>query len=60
MNPIVTIQLPGLGLAQGETVEPLDPRGFVPSDIHGNIAIRDGATVMVGKPVPKIRKNEGQ
>ena len=29
MNPIVTIQLPGRGLAQGETVEPADERGFV-------------------------------
>ena len=27
MNPIVTIQLPGRGLAQGETVEPADERG---------------------------------
>lgn len=59
MKPIVTIQLPGRILAQGETVEPLDTRGFIRSDMHGNVAIRDGATVLVGKPVPKIR-NEGQ
>lgn len=29
MNPIVTIQLPGRGLAQGKTVEPADERGFI-------------------------------
>ena len=56
MNPIVTIQLPGLGLAQGETVEHADERGFVGADMHGNVAIRDGSTVWVGKPVPKIRR----
>ena len=59
MNPIVTIQLPGRILAQGETVEPADERGYVRSDMHGNVAVTDGATVWVGKPVPKIR-NEGR
>ena len=56
MNPIVTIQLPGRGLAQGETVNPADERGFVRADMRGNIAVTDGATVWVGKPVPKIRR----
>lgn len=51
MNPIVTIHLPGRGLAQGETVEPADERGFVRADMRGNIAVTDGATVWVGKPV---------
>ncbi len=38
MNPIVTIQLLGRGLAQGETVEPADERGFVQADMRGEFA----------------------
>lgn len=38
MNPIVTIQLPGRGLAQGETVNPADERGFVRADMRGEFA----------------------
>ena len=38
MNPIVTIQLLGRGLAQGETVNPADERGFVRADMHGEFA----------------------
>lgn len=54
-HPIVTIQMAGRILAQGETVEPAE-HGYIPSDMHGNVAIRDGDRVLVGKPIEKVRK----
>lgn len=57
-HPIVTVMGPGRTLSQGPTILPLDVRGFVPSDMHGNVAIDAGGVIITGKPVPSIRRGD--
>ena len=57
-HPYVTLQGPGLTLSQGPSRHPLDVRGFVPSDMHGNVSIDLGDKIIAGKPVPSFRRDE--
>lgn len=35
----------------------MDPRGFIPTDMHGNVTIRLGETkTMSGRPVAVVRR----
>lgn len=52
---IVTIIVAGGIYAQGETAEPVDERGFVRTDMHGFLEIRDGKRILVGKPIEPVR-----
>lgn len=57
-HPIVTIKLPGRGLAQGETVRPIDELGNIPSDMHGVVQINAGGAIVSGKPVLRVGRRE--
>lgn len=57
-HKIVTIIVAGGVYAQGETAEPLDPRGFIQADMHGYVEIRDGKRILVGKPIEPVRSKE--
>lgn len=59
-HPIVTVQLPGRGLAQGETVLPLDALGNIPCDMHGVVAINASGAIVAGKPVLRVGKQQKQ
>lgn len=55
---IACVEVAGTITAQGTTLEPPDARGFVKTDMHGRLAIDVGGKVVVGNPIPSIRRPE--
>lgn len=53
---IACVEIAGAVTAQGTTLEPPDVRGFIKTDMHGRLAIDVGGKVVVGKPIPSIRR----
>lgn len=45
----------GRTIAQGPVTSGVDPRGFIKTDMHGNISIDAGGVNVAGKPVPSRR-----
>ena len=61
LHPIVTVLLPGQVIAQGPTVEEVDPRrpNVLPIDMHGKLAVDIGGGLRaVGYPVRPLRREE--
>jgi hypothetical protein len=56
-HPIVTVQISPYISAQGPTEDETDyRRGFLPTDMHGKLAVRTGEkTIAVGKPIRSVR-----
>lgn len=53
---IACVEVAGGVIAQGITLEPLDVRGFVKTDMHGRLAIDCGGKIVVGRPVHSVRR----
>ncbi|AEI70898.1 hypothetical protein [EBPR podovirus 2] len=56
---IACVEIAGTITAQGTTLEPPDARGFVKTDMHGRLAIDIGGRIVVGKPIPSVRRSTG-
>ncbi len=56
---IACVEIAGGIIAQGTTLEPPDARGFVKTDMHGRLAIDIGGRIVVGKPIPSVRRSTG-
>lgn len=56
--PICCVIVAGTIIAQGRVVEPLDVRGFIKSDMHGRVAIDVGGRIVVGYPIPSVRRGD--
>ncbi len=56
---IVTVVVAGDVYAQGSPVLPMDPRGFHRTDMHGMMSIDIGGKIVVGRPVPSVRRGNG-
>lgn len=53
---IACVEVAGGIIAQGMTLEPPDPRGFIKTDMHGRLAIDIGGKIIVGRPIPSVRR----
>lgn len=53
---IACVEVAGGIVAQGYTLDPPDPRGFVKTDMHGRLAIDIGGKIIVGRPIPSVRR----
>ena len=56
---IACVEVAGGIIAQGATLEPPDARGFVKTDMHGRLAIDCGGKIVVGRPIPSVRRCDG-
>lgn len=56
---IACVEVAGGIIAQGATLEPPDARGFVKTDMHGRLAIDCGGKIVVGRPIPSVRRCNG-
>lgn len=54
LHPIVTIRWCSSIYVQGPTLEPMDRRGFVKSDMHGRVGIRLGNETYWGRPIEQV------
>lgn len=55
---IACVQTAGDVYAQGLTLGPMDRRGFIKTDMHGRLAIDIGGRIVVGRPIPSVRRRD--